>query len=90
MDYTHCSSEELAADDFFIRWVKAPDEETERFWRNWVEQHPAQAETVQEARQLVRLVAFGAAEADLAAEDRIRRGVYRRLGREVPGEPTLA
>ncbi len=90
MDYTHCSSEELAADDFFIRWVKAPDEETERFWRNWVEGHPAHAETVQEARQLVGLLAFGEDPADLAAEDRIRRGVYGRLGREVPGERTLA
>jgi ferric-dicitrate binding protein FerR (iron transport regulator) len=90
MDYSHCSSEELAADDFFIRWVKAPDEETERFWRNWVEGHPAHAETVQEARQLVGLLAFGEDAADRPAEDRIRRGVYGRLGREVPGARTLA
>ncbi len=31
MNYDDCSASDFAADDYFIKWVKQPDEETEKF-----------------------------------------------------------
>lgn len=52
-NYHKFSSEELAQDDFFIKWVKHPDLNSETFWKDWQEVHPYKREDVKIARRLV-------------------------------------
>lgn len=52
--YSEYTAEELAMERLFIRWVRNPDDPPiQKFWENWIEQHPFMVETVQSARQLV-------------------------------------
>ncbi|MCC5936609.1 MAG: FecR domain-containing protein [Lunatimonas sp.] len=37
----------------FIRWVKAPDEELEAFWQNWMKAHPEDIAEMMLARELL-------------------------------------
>ncbi|RMG29876.1 MAG: DUF4974 domain-containing protein [Bacteroidetes bacterium] len=51
--YATYTVEELAADPFFMQWVRHPDARSEAFWRSWLETHPEKAETVEAAIKLV-------------------------------------
>jgi hypothetical protein len=52
--YSEYTAEELAMERLFIRWVLNPDDPPiQKFWENWMEQHPSMSETVQSARELV-------------------------------------
>lgn len=57
-DYARFSAEELATDDDFIKWVKYANRypELDRFWKNWLEQHPHRKEEVEEARLMIRAI----------------------------------
>lgn len=56
MKYQHAGATDLAVDEFFIQWVKAPTAASNLFWQNWLQEHPEKYEVVQEARELVRLL----------------------------------
>lgn len=58
MKYDQYLPEDFAADPAFIRWVKDADPENRRFWERWQREHPEKKVTLEEARQLVRLVHF--------------------------------
>jgi transmembrane sensor len=52
--YTLYTTEELAVDDLFIRWVQHPyDDEVDLYWQQMLEQHPQLANRFDEARVLV-------------------------------------
>ncbi len=53
-DYGSYSEEELAADEFFQKWVLMPDEENSRFWSAFLEKNPDQVVAVENACKLVR------------------------------------
>jgi ferric-dicitrate binding protein FerR (iron transport regulator) len=57
MNYLSFEPEDFAADAFFIRWVREPDEETEAYWQNWLQMYPYKVQDVALARQLVLLLA---------------------------------
>ncbi len=65
-DYSTYTIEELAADQYFCRWVLYPDAESEDFWNNWQLAHPDKQELLKTARQLVRSV--GVKESEIAEE----------------------
>jgi transmembrane sensor len=52
-DYLSFSAEELARDDFFVRWVLYTDVDSEAFWREWIETFPHKRDDVDMARQMV-------------------------------------
>ncbi|MBD0257372.1 MAG: FecR domain-containing protein [Cytophagales bacterium] len=52
-DYRSYSASDFASDDFFQRWVLAPDGEAESFWQSFLGQHPEKAEAVAEARTIL-------------------------------------
>lgn len=54
MDYTRYDVADFATDDLFISWVTQPSSETDRFWHTFLVNNPAQAETVNMARQIVQ------------------------------------
>jgi ferric-dicitrate binding protein FerR (iron transport regulator) len=45
-------------DEYFRSWVKAPDSETNSFWRAWLSAHPQKAAEVEEARQVILQLSF--------------------------------
>ena len=56
MNYDRFSVEALIADEYFIKWVKAPDEASDRFWKEQLRLFPEQAETIEQARKAVLLL----------------------------------
>lgn len=55
-DYHHFSVEEFASDPHFIQWVKTPQEETNLFWSQWLQQFPEKRAVIDEAATLVKEV----------------------------------
>lgn len=53
MPYTQYSLNDFVLDDYFIKWVKSPDPQTEAFWQNWLKDHPQKKAIIEEARQMV-------------------------------------
>jgi ferric-dicitrate binding protein FerR (iron transport regulator) len=53
MDYRSFGPTDFVFDEPFRRWVLAPDDETQRFWADFLAENPHQREAVAEARLLV-------------------------------------
>lgn len=53
MNYDSFNELDFAMDDLFIRWVRFPDEASNRFWQQWLQEHPGKREQVESARRLV-------------------------------------
>jgi transmembrane sensor len=56
--YENYSVEDFAADPDFIRWVKQADSSDTMFWNTWLNEHPHKRPDVEEARALIRSMAF--------------------------------
>ncbi len=54
-------------DDQFIQWVYSPDAQLIRYWEEWMEKNPEQADTLLRAREIARDLAY--AERPAAAQD---------------------
>lgn len=55
MDYNQYSAEELAADPYFIEWIKLPTDENIAFWEDWLRTHPHKVDDVALAQKLVNV-----------------------------------
>ncbi|MBL0744713.1 FecR family protein [Chryseolinea lacunae] len=53
MDYSKFDVEDFATDEYFIQWVKAPDESSNTFWTAWLSKNPHQKELIKKARHIV-------------------------------------
>lgn len=51
------TEEEFAADEYFQQWVLIPDDENEAFWNSYIEAHPEQHISINNARKLVEHLA---------------------------------
>ncbi len=58
MTYRNYSHIDFIRDDFFIKWVKNPDKETNLFWNNWMDQNPGKRNEVEIARQFLKKVQY--------------------------------
>lgn len=58
MRYKDYELEHFLVDEFFIQWVKFPDENNRHFWEKWLQEHPGKRATIQEAAQLIRAVRY--------------------------------
>ena len=47
MKYTEYDIDDFLLDEFFIQWVKQPNENNRHFWEKWLEQHPHKSEPFQ-------------------------------------------
>lgn len=52
--YQNFSVNDFALDEYFQSWVLTPDENTEGFWRTWLNEHPQKAHEAEEARQILQ------------------------------------
>lgn len=53
MKYEEYEFMDFVQDGYFVRWVKHPDEQADKFWRMWLEQHPEKREEVMHARNII-------------------------------------
>jgi ferric-dicitrate binding protein FerR (iron transport regulator) len=53
--YKNYSTEDFLADDFFIQWLKDPDEEHEKFWNEYIKRFPEQAGSIEQAKFIVSM-----------------------------------
>src|SRR5687767_13990747 len=53
MKYKDYTADDLIKDEYFQQWVFAPNEETNRFWIDYLENYPQHRERVEEARQFL-------------------------------------
>ncbi|MDF9799408.1 transmembrane sensor [Catalinimonas alkaloidigena] len=53
MDYSRFTVEDFVLDKPFRQWIISPDQESNLFWQDWIQQHPKQKSTLQEARAII-------------------------------------
>ncbi|MDN5212933.1 FecR domain-containing protein [Fulvivirgaceae bacterium BMA12] len=53
MKYEQYNTIDFIKDEYFIRWVKDPDEQSEKFWKMWIAKHPEKREEVMHARNMI-------------------------------------
>ncbi len=58
MKYKDYDIEHFIADEFFVLWVKNPNESNTHFWEKWLNQHPEKRELVNEAANFIRSVNY--------------------------------
>jgi transmembrane sensor len=58
MRYRHYSAADFANDNFFIRWVKRPDEESDWFWTSFIKENPTCQEEIEKARKIISMLNF--------------------------------
>ncbi len=49
---------DFLADEFFIHWVTKPSEETDYFWKKWLEKNPGKRAEVNQAREIILQVDY--------------------------------
>ena len=50
--------QDFVADEYFVEWVKSPDENTIHFWDKWLDANPQKREMVKEAAEFIRSVHY--------------------------------
>ncbi|GAB3664418.1 hypothetical protein GCM10028791_40100 [Echinicola sediminis] len=58
MKYVNYNIEDFLTDEFFVKWVKSPDEDTEHFWRKWLENHPHKMDMVLKAYDIIQSIEY--------------------------------
>jgi transmembrane sensor len=58
MKYTEYNIDDFLTDEFFIQWVKNPNENNRHFWEKWLQQHPEKREVVMEAVRAVSSIHY--------------------------------
>lgn len=56
MDYTLFKVEDFVSDEYFIKWVKAPTEESNGFWLSWLSNNPDKRPVIEKAKEMVLLL----------------------------------
>src|SRR5690348_11719301 len=75
-DYLHYSADDFIADEFFQRWVKFPDRETEAFWKKWIIEHPEQRDDIMKASAFINHLNF---RVETPADEKIEASLNRSL-----------
>jgi transmembrane sensor len=78
MDYTEFSSDDFICDEYFQNWLINPDQETDDFWNNWLQQHPEKRETVEQARNILMRLTF---KEHLPAEGQVQQSLAATLSK---------
>ncbi|WP_373497176.1 FecR family protein [Aquiflexum sp.] len=56
MKFKDYDIEHFLTDEFFIQWVKNPDENTRHFWEKWISEHPEKRKVVQQAASVIKSI----------------------------------
>jgi ferric-dicitrate binding protein FerR (iron transport regulator) len=85
MDGREWQLEDLLSDDRFREWIRNPQAGSRHFWEEWMGQHPARAELVQEARLILRSLPPQTYPTDPEVEESWQRFQARRQKAGTPG-----
>lgn len=58
MKYEDYNIDDFLMDDFFIHWVKNPNDNNRHFWEKWLEQHPEKRDIVMQANLIISSVHY--------------------------------
>jgi len=58
MKYNNYTAKDFVSDPYFLKWVTAPDAETNIFWENWLKKHPFKNLDVMEAIEIIEALGF--------------------------------
>jgi transmembrane sensor len=56
MKFKDYDIEHFLTDEFFIQWVKNPNENNQHFWEKWISEHPEKRRVVQQAASVIRSI----------------------------------
>jgi transmembrane sensor len=56
MKFKDYDIEHFLTDEFFIQWVKNPNENNQHFWEKWISEHPEKRKVVQQAASVIRSI----------------------------------
>src|SRR5690606_9840600 len=56
MKYAEYDIDDFLTDEFFIQWVKQPNENNRHFWEKWLDQHPEKRDVVMQAVSIISSV----------------------------------
>ncbi|RPA68262.1 FecR family protein [Cyclobacteriaceae bacterium YHN15] len=56
MKFKDYDIEHFLTDEFFIQWVKNPNENNQHFWEKWISEHPEKRRVVQQAASIIRSI----------------------------------
>ena len=60
MKYSDYTVADFVADECFEKWVNRPDPEVNAFWEAWLAAYPEKEESIEEARNVIRMLKFNA------------------------------
>lgn len=58
MKYKDFDIEDFLKDEFFIKWVKSPNDETDHFWLKWIQAHPEKQGMILLARKIIESIDY--------------------------------
>jgi hypothetical protein len=58
MEYSKFKVVEFVTDQYFVRWIKKPDVETNAFWNTWLSKNLHQLTRVRRAKEIIFLLDF--------------------------------
>jgi transmembrane sensor len=73
-NYLNYSASDFILDDFFVDWVKSPTKEQDRFWQQWLTEHPERAHVVDEARSWVQAIRVNE---DMPSDQKIQKAIQQ-------------
>ncbi|MEP0987082.1 FecR family protein [Ekhidna sp.] len=62
MKYRNYSVVDFVTDDFFVAWVKHPNEESSKFWNEYIISNPDQRQVISDSRSLVLSISYAKSE----------------------------
>lgn len=86
MKYTEYRCNDFIADSYFRQWVKQPDEESSRYWHNFLALHPQQAPVVAQAAELVRSLSEAASAAVVPVDAAQKAAVWNAIRDQITAE----
>jgi ferric-dicitrate binding protein FerR (iron transport regulator) len=84
--YKELSVEELLQDEFFIRSMQKPDEDTAGFWNEFTQQYPEQRDKVEAARSFLQSLKFRQKQ----APEGMRQAVWSAIAAEWDTKPVVS
>lgn len=58
MEYSKFKVEEFVTDEYFVRWIKKPDAETNAFWNSWLSANVQRRARIRLAREIILYLDF--------------------------------
>ena len=87
-DYLKYEVIDFAQDDYFISWVRHDDEETDLFWKRFLERYPEKESTTNEARDIIKALKFSKADVDEVKVDQLWTQIHSRTTSKIKTETT--